>query len=289
VVYILLDDEIPRVDAHTHKLGDLAGKDGPDKVEEVVWTDLIQKIKLAVSPNRIEIACYVLACTEAEFQTLKGDLNLDTVLKSLGLSFDEVVTWYGAAREDWHPVRAPSIRKFLAELEPVLTKVLQENGVPEPLSGNEVMIQVQSGLKGLWDALDPEATKEVDRLANLDFLWVFIDPLSLYHSKVEKTAHRLVVCRERNPWLNLFILDPIGRLRDRSDLRQKLVTDFFPLYSPLVKPRFLDASGCLGGIDLWHVDDFERAFRETVRLRGLSRREPREGPHRGWTAFGAEK
>jgi len=288
VVYMLLDDEVPKVDAHTHKLDDLVGKNA-QKVGEAVWPELIRKIKLAVLPNRIEIACYVLACTNAEFQTLSGDPNVDAVLRSLGFAFDEVATCYGAAREDWHLTPALPIRTLLAELEPALTTVLRENGVPQPFSGNEVLIQIQSGLTGLWDALDPEVRKEADRLANLDFLWVFVDPLSLYHSKVEKVAHRLIGCRERNPWVNLFILDPIGRLHDRSDLRQKLVTDFSPLYSPLVKPKFPDGSRCLGGVDLWHADDFERAFRETVRLRGLSRREqqPRRGPHRAWTSFGA--
>jgi hypothetical protein len=287
IVYVRLDEEIPAVDAHTHMQDEMVGSDGLDTVKNETWVQLIQRIKGAVSPHTIEIACYVLACTAAEFASLKGNPNLEAVLCRLGYTFDGINSWYATAREDWRPAGGSPVRTFLAELEAIITGVLKEEGVPAPFRDSQVSIK--SGLAGLWHLLDAEAMKEIDRIAKTEFCWVFIDPLSLYHTNVQTAANRVVGCRERNQWLNVFILDPIGRAHDRSNLRSKLEIDFPSLYLPMVRPKFLASTSCLGGVDVWHSDDFERAFRETIRLRVESRhaQKPAPGRQRGLTTFGA--
>jgi hypothetical protein len=287
IVYVRLDEETPQVDADTHMLDDMVGTDSPDKVKDETWVQLVQRIKQAVSPHTIEIACYVLACTDVEFASLRGNPNLEAVLQRLGYTFDGIADWYAPARENWRPAGASAVKTFLAELETIVTGVLKEEGVPEPF--RESHVTIKSGLAGLWNVLDAELKKEIDRIAKTEFCWVFIDPLSLYHPNVQTAANRIVGCRERNQWLNVFILDPIGRVHDRSNLRSKLEIDFPSLYLPIVRPKFQAGMSCLGGVDVWHSDDFERAFRETIRLRVQTRspQRPAPGPQRGLTTFGA--
>ena len=50
-------------------------RDGLDTVKNETWVQLIQRIKGAVSPHTIEIACYVLACTAAEFASLASAMS----------------------------------------------------------------------------------------------------------------------------------------------------------------------------------------------------------------------
>jgi hypothetical protein len=168
-----------------------------------------------------------------------------------------------------------------------LSAVLKEDGVPELLKDKHVILN--SGLLGLWVVLDEEAKREIDRLVSLSFGWIFVDPLSLYHPKVQAAANRIAGCMGKNRWLNLFILDSVERIHDRSHLRSKLEADFASLYLPLVKPRFFGNLTSLGGVDVWHPDDFERVFRETVRLQGDARApmQASQSPHRKLTTFGA--
>jgi len=287
IIYLLLDDAIPQVDAHTHKLDDVKGENSPEKISDVSWGQLIHKVKKAVSPSRIEVDAYVLACTTAEFATLKGNPNLDTVLHTLGLDFNKVAAWYGPTREDWRPAGMQQVANIFNQLELMAAEVLNDDGVPEFLKGNQVIIN--RGLTELWNPLDDPVHAELDRLIKLDFIWVFVDPLSLYHPIIQVAANRIAGVIKKNRWLNLFIVDPIGGIHDRGCLREKLMDDFSSLYDPIVKPQIRGNRICLGGVDVWHAHDFERVFRETIRLRSESSltTQGRQSAERGFATMGA--
>ena len=131
IVYLLLDDQIPEVDAHVHKLDHIRGQGSPDNVSEATWDQLIHKIKDISLLYRVEVDCYVLACSAQEFASLKGDPNLGAVLESLSIDFDHVAKWYGPTREEWCPAGGQSVRAMLGHLEEMCTAVLKEDGVPE--------------------------------------------------------------------------------------------------------------------------------------------------------------
>ena len=209
----------------------------------------------------------IVMCSRVAQRSLllsKGIATLKRFCKGL-VSISTVSLIRTTTREEWRPAGGQPVGETLKYLENVCTTILREDGVPELLKDKEVTIN--SGLSGLWEVLDMDAEKEINRLVSLDFFWIFVDPLSLYHSKIQKVANRIGGCVDRNKWLNLFILDPIERTHDRSNLRSKLEADFASLYVPLVKPNLRASRKCLGGVDVWHPDDFERVFRETLRLR----------------------
>jgi hypothetical protein len=232
------------------------------------------------------VDAYVLACTAQEFATLKANPNLRAVLRALSLKFNKVAAWYGPKREDWRPTGAQQTTAIFSQLEQMATDVLREDGVPEFLNRRQIVIN--SGLTELWNPLDPAVQLEINRLAKLDFVWVFVDPLSLYHSSVQAAANRIAGVRNRNRWSNLFIVDPIGGVHDRSCLRHKLEADFALLYRPMVKPQIQGSLRCLGGVDVWHADDFERVFRETIRLRSEASltAQTRQSSERGLVTMG---
>jgi len=287
IVYLLLDGSAPDVDAGHHKLDDLRGRESPENIGDAAWGQLIQKIKKAALPSTIELDAYLLACNAPEFATLKDNPNLSGVLSVLGLKFDDVAAWYGPGREDWRLAGKLRFATILGQLEQMVAGVFKEDGVPVSLKGKQVVIN--SGLTELWNLLDSAVHAEIDRLSKLDFIWVFVDPLSLYHPIVQSAANRIAGVRNRNRWLNLFIVDPIGGVYDRSSLRAKLKADFPSLYHPMVKPEIQGNLNFLGGVDVWHTDDFERVFRETIRLRSQmsSTTQMKQSPQRGFTTIGA--
>lgn len=264
IIYIRLDNEEPQVDAHIHKLDMLRGVQGPGKVGDATWLQLTEEIKKISYSDEIRIICYILAATKEEFGRLNTDPNLQAVLQSLNLGFVQVADWYGVNRTDWKPGGGTSIKQIISDLAVSLNPVLKEIGAPERFRNCQITTEVVT--TGLWAELDSEIPEEINRLARLDFCWIIIDPLSLYHDYVQKVARRIGPCADRNQCLNIFLIDPVGRILDRTNLRTKFQNDFSDIYKRLVKPQLLDNLSCLGGVDVWHADDFERTFRETIRL-----------------------
>jgi hypothetical protein len=263
IIYLLLDEEQPKVDAHTHKLDQIRGAGEPGNVDELHWKSVLDGIKKAAFSDRIEIDCYVAACLQTEFETLRNDQNLKTVLQRLELEFDDIVQWYGDTREQWRPAGGRQVSELLNDLENIEKKVFAESGVPEHFLNKQIFLR--TGLNGLWAPNDDDVGKEIARLHKQTFGWFLVDPLSIYHPLVYRVAQHAASCIRDNPLLNVFIIDPTGYLRDKSVIRDKLRLDCREIYELLLKPRIDGNSTFLGTIDAWHVDDFERVFRETVR------------------------
>jgi hypothetical protein len=265
IIYILLDNTQPEVDTQSHKLDQLRGEEIPGNIHEAKWIEVIKKIREVTVSDRIEIDCFIAACIREELESIQHDPNFDQTLQHLGLEFAEIIDWYGDSREEWRPAGGNPLRKLLLKLEKILTKVLAEAGVPASYRNKKIIMK--TSMEGLWAKDDAEAKKEVERLNRIDFAWFFIDPLSLYHPFVYRMAQRVGGCLKKNPWLNIFLLDPIGHMHNRSCLRDKLQMECSELYHPLIRPGFDATPTCLGALDVWHLDDFERVFRQTVRRR----------------------
>ncbi|MBS0154166.1 MAG: toll/interleukin-1 receptor domain-containing protein [Nitrospira sp.] len=286
IIYLLLDDEQPDVDAHMHKIDLLQGIKGPAEVQGSIWNQIEKQIKKIVCPDIVRIKCYTLAVTRPEFEELSREPNLKKILANLDLNFTQVANWYGDRRSDWRPAGGPTIEETLSNLENPLAQVFREDGVPERFQGCEQLVTLIE-TKGLWELDDAKVKEEIDCLAGLDLYWIIIDPLSLYHPRVQQVATRIGACAECNHWMNIFLIDPVGRILDRSSLRTKLENDFAYIYRRLVKPKLRGNLFCLGGVDLWHPDDFERVFRETIRLqhRGKARQDNERVPERAFTTL----
>lgn len=245
----------------------LRGAESPQDVKEPIWLEITSKIKRVAYSEAIQINCYILAATRQEFDELKSEPNLQQVLTHLNLNFAKVANWYGVDRNVWRPAGGATIKAVISTLELTLAQILTETGVPKRFENSNIVTSIEP--IGLWSSDDQTVKEEIIRLKGLDFCWIFIDPLSLYHQNVQKVATRIGTCAGQNKWLNIFLIDPIGRILDRTDLRTKLQNDFSNVYERIVKPRLLDSASCLGGVDVWHADDFERVFRETMRLHRL--------------------
>lgn len=263
IIYLLLDDSKPGVDGQDHKLDQFIGEDTPSKVAEAKWISVISGIKKLVWTDKVEIDCYIVACDKKEFESLEHDPNLGQVLGSLGLQFSDVVKWYGDSREEWKPAGGRPLNGVISDLEKTLTQVLTEPGVPDHYRNKKLM--TKTAASGLWAPDDDIVSKEVERMQQVEFGWFFIDPLSLYHQHCYRVAQRIAKCLSENSGLNVFLIDPVGNLRDRSSLRKKLQLDCSDLYRRLLRPNFDATPQYLGAIDAWHKDDFEKVFRETVR------------------------
>lgn len=280
IIPILLDDEQPKVDAHTHMLTQLRDSGTtPDQVDEALWTNLLDQIRQVVFTDRLEIQCYIMACKETEFQSLNQNDNLQTRLNELGLNFQDVLQWYGADRTNWKPAGKKPLTQLLSEMQTTLTDVLSDQGVPESYRNKQ--IQINTALEKLWDSDDDVVDAEVNRLKRLNFAWFFIDPFSLYHERIGKVSSRIIQCLEENSRLNAFVIDPIGYLYDRTPLRKKLALECSGLYKLLVKPNISPSqTRSIGAIDAWHEDDFERVFRMNLRRQAKEAAKKSESRHR---------
>jgi len=280
IIYVLLDNAQPQVDAHTHKLAQLLNSGStPNQVDEAKWTNLLDHIRQVVFTDRLEIQCYIIACKEDEFQTLDQNGNLLTRLNELNLNFQQVLQWYGADRSNWKPAGKKPLTQLLSEMQTNLTDVLSDQGVPASFRNKQ--IQINTAPQKLWDANDDEVDEEVNRLKRLNFAWFFIDPFSLYHERIGKVSSRIIQCLEENPRLNAFVIDPIGYLYDRSPLRKKLALECSGLYKLLVKPNISPSqTRSIGAIDAWHQDDFERVFRMNLRRQAKEAANKSESRHR---------
>jgi len=283
IIYLLIDNENPQVDEDSHKLDHLRNKGVISSITDKDWSFVIGKVKEIIFTDRIDIDCYILAVTEKEFGDQLNDENLSDALINLGLSYSDVAKWYGVRREDWRPAGGKSIKEILFSLEKQLANVLKEDSVPEIYKNSKITIK--SDLLGLWKSLNSDVQAEINRLSNLDFCWVFIDQLSLYNPKIHEAAHRIETLIATNNWINVFILDPVFNIHNRTILRSKLSLDCSTLYHALTKPQLSKNSTCLGAVDVWHSDDFEKIFRETIRRKRVLIDTDKRSEKRGFASF----
>ena len=290
IIYITLDEERPSIDRNKPPLTHLIpyyNNQLPKNVPDQVWIELLQKIKDAIYPDTIEIDCYVLAATKTEFiLALKNKSQLVKDLEILKLNGDEVAGWYGENRESWRPLGGDkTIWQIITKLEVDLGKVLGHDYAPDCVHNKTIKTHIKN--QGLWSGDFQEQFDEKSRLRGFNFCWVFVDLFSVLHiDNIKDVAHLVESCLESNRFLNVFIYDVLKNAQDRETIRKQLSLKLSNLYDHLMKPGFQRGTEGYGVIDIWHPDDFERVFRETLRQHNQDTLNTKQSEPKNFTQWG---